>query len=158
MTLILLDTYFDSSMNVCDILDAKHLILKSINQTTLDIYLIHLSKILNVMCTHSLFLPWFPRKRSHRSWHRKREREEKKKRGEETETLFSDWVFTRRSESVEGEERKNVCSLFSLALEATENSSLHFSCQAVALLMVCSQSVVRQKGGFSRHQACRESG
>lgn len=48
---------------------------------------------------------------------------------------------------MEGEERKNVCSLFSLALEATENSSLHFSCQAVALLMVCSQSVVRQKGG-----------
>lgn len=43
---------------------------------------------------------------------------------------------------MEGEERKNVCSLFSLALEATENSSLHFSCQAVALLMVCSQSVV----------------
>lgn len=63
---------------------------------------------------------------------------------------------------MEGEERKNVCSLFSLALEATENSSLHFSCQAVALLMVCSQSVVRQKGGggggFSQHQACRESG
>lgn len=49
---------------------------------------------------------------------------------------------------MEGEERKNVCSLFSLALEATENSSLHFSCQAVALLMVCSQSVVRGGGCF----------
>lgn len=62
---------------------------------------------------------------------------------------------------MEGEERKNVCSLFSLALEATENSSLHFSCQAVALLMVCSQSVVRGGGGggfLSQHQECSESG
>lgn len=80
-TLISSDTYFDSSMNVCvcDILDAKYLILKLINQTTLDIFLIHHSEILNVMCTHSLFLPWFPRKRSHRSGHRKRERDGKKK-------------------------------------------------------------------------------
>jgi len=109
------------------------------------------------MCTRSLFLPWFPRKISHRSG---RAQEERARWGgrEETETLFSDWVFTRRSESMEGEERKNVCSLFSLALEATENSSLHFSCQAVTLLMVCSQSVVRQRGGcFSQHQECSES-
>lgn len=38
-------------------------------------------------------------------------------------------------------------SLFRKTLEATGNSTLHFSCQTPAGLMPCSQRVVRQRDG-----------
>lgn len=40
-------------------------------------------------------------------------------------------------------------SLFRKTLEATGNSTLHFSCQTLAGLMACSQQAVRQRDGVA---------
>lgn len=47
-------------------------------------------------------------------------------------------------------------SLFRKTLEATGNSTLHFSCQTPADLMACSQRVVRQRDGAARAETWRE--
>lgn len=69
-------------------------------------------------------------------------------------TLSADWNFKGESKT-DGKEREGqggvqaMRSLFRKTLEATGNSTLHFSCQTPAGLMACSQQVVRQRDGVA---------
>lgn len=66
-------------------------------------------------------------------------------------TLSADWNFKGKSKTDGGEGDgqgrggQATRSLFRKTLEATGNSTLHFSCQTPAGLMACSQRVVRQR-------------